>query len=309
MKNHCYFEKSILGNFIFVTHPSPSTDFMKLKFFSDKGFKGVIAKEYYTLAYTSESIYGWGLNVGQFGVADDKLIQPKKLTTFSHSIAYVDASDSSIACLTTSGTILLFAKHKIKTLKKPVFHENVRHISIRGGELSSTLLPEKPLIEPLEIFIIMDSELTFVWSGETQKYRRCEIKPSMSLHRILPRGKNLIVLSSDGNLFHGELKNIVIDRLNQSDSAEEFVEQKANRRQDFDENQCCEIHLTRIPYIDRVTDVSVDQKGDSFVILQESSKRYLTIPILPDDPISFKALLTEVDEFDQLHDIVFHVSI
>lgn len=266
----------------------------------------MIAREHYTLAYTSDAIYAWGLNVGQLGTAEDKLIQPKKLTTFSHSIAHVDASEAAIACLTTSGSILLFSKHKIKTIKKPVYFESVRQILVRGGDLNSNLLQEKPPPEPLEIFIVMESESLFVWSGEVQKYLRCELKDSISPQKIFLCGKNLLVLSGDGNLYHGELMKITIDRSSQPDSSEEFVEQ--TRRQDFDDNHRCEIRLTRIPYIDRVIDASVDQKGESFAILQESSKRYLTIPAIPDDPISFKALLTEVDEFDQLHDVVFHVS-
>lgn len=50
-------------------------------FDSDKGFRGVLAREYHSLAYTGDSIYACGLNVGQFGLAADetKLSQPKKV--------------------------------------------------------------------------------------------------------------------------------------------------------------------------------------------------------------------------------------
>lgn len=275
---------------------------------SDKYFKGVIARENFSLAYTSDAVYVWGLNVGQFGLPDEKLTQPKKLPTFSHSISVVEASEAAIACLTNSGSILLFSKYKVKTLKKPIIHENVRHIAIRGGEMSSVLLPEKVPSEPLELFVIMESDSVYLWSGDAQKYLRCEINHPAPLREIIGCGKYLLAVSNDGGLFHGELVKRAISRAHAPDASEEFVEQKSNRRLDIDENNRCEIHLTRIPCIDRVTDVSVDQKGESFVVLQESSKRYLTIPPLPDEPISFKALLTEANEFDQLHDVVFHVS-
>lgn len=43
------------------------------------------------------------------------------------------------------------------------------------------------------------------------------------------------------------------------------------------------------------------------IYLQENSKRYLTMPVLPDEPLTFKSLLTETTEFDSFHDVVFHV--
>lgn len=45
-------------------------------------FKGVIARDHHSLAYTSNEIYAWGMNVGQFGFpADDaKIIHPRRVT-------------------------------------------------------------------------------------------------------------------------------------------------------------------------------------------------------------------------------------
>lgn len=80
----------------------------------------------------------------------------------------------------------------------------------------------------------------------------------------------MLVLSSDGSLYMGQLTKQSIDGTAIADCMEEFVEQKSNRRQDFCERNCCEISLQRIPNIDRVTDVSVDQSGESFVVLQVS---------------------------------------
>lgn len=252
----------------------------------------------------------WGLNVGQFGIGihDDKLMQPKRINTLSHSIVLVDSSDAAIACLTTAGSILLYTKSKVKTLRKPILHENIKHMAVRGGEIYTSLLQEKRAPEPLEILVIMESDVVFLWSNEANKYLRCECSHSMPKQKIYWSGENVVVLSTDGNLFIGEIVKRAIDRSNSSDSSKEFVEQKSNRRQDIDETNCYEMVMKRMPYIDRVTDVSMDQTGESFVILQESSKRYLTFPLLPDDPISFKALLTEVNELDRLHDVVFHVT-
>lgn len=50
-------------------------------FRSECGFKNVIACDYHCLAYTSDSIYVWGTNYGQFGfpATEIKVVQPKKV--------------------------------------------------------------------------------------------------------------------------------------------------------------------------------------------------------------------------------------
>lgn len=78
----------------------------------------------------------------------------------------------------------------------------------------------------------------------------------------------MLCLSSDGYLYLGHLTKQSIDLAAVHESTEEFVEQKSNRRLDICEQTRCEITTERIPNIDRVTDVSVDQCGESFVILQ-----------------------------------------
>lgn len=185
--------------------------------------------------------------------------------------------------------------------------------------------------ESLEILVLTSSDAIFLWSNDAQKYLRCYMRPAIPLQKLQWSGKNLLLLSSDGVLHMGHLTKQSIDATAVRETAEEFVEQKSNRRLDICEQNRCQITLERVPNIDRVTDVSVDQRGESFVILQvrtssssgirtdifnvstfrsqENSKRYLTMPVLPEDPITFKSLLTETTEFDSSHDVVFHVSL
>lgn len=162
--------------------------------------------------------------------------------------------------------------------------------------------------EPLEILVLTQSDSIFLWSNDEQKYLSC-VKPSISIRSISWCARSLLILAADGILYKGTITRQTIDSLRQRDDDEEFVEQKSNRRMDISASCKCDIDLMRIPSIDRVTNVSVDQRGESFVILQENSKRYLWIPNVPDDPITFKALLNDTTEFDLLHDIIFHVSI
>lgn len=160
---------------------------------------------------------------------------------------------------------------------------------------------------PLEILILTESQSLFLWANEEQKYLRCYMPQPLSIQKIYWNARILFILTTDGTLYKGKITKQDTDSICNRGCEEEFVEQRSNRRTDISDNCKCEIELTRIPNVDRITNVAVDQRGESYVVLQENSKRYLPVPILPDDPITFKALLTEATEFDLLHDIVFHV--
>ncbi|XP_031631768.1 inhibitor of Bruton tyrosine kinase [Contarinia nasturtii] len=295
----------------------------------DRGhFNGVIARDYHCLAYTSNSVYVWGTNCGQFGLPIDDvkpittIAQPKKLETFSHDIAYVDSTNGAIVVLTTSGLMLLYTNHKVKTLKKPILHESIKHIAVVGGNSTNMNTQEKgqsrtkPSVsthekfstsDPLEILVLTQSDTLFLWSNDEQKYLRCFMAHSFSIKNVYWCNRMVVlILATDGILYKGTITRHSVNPKECRGCDEEFVE--INRRMDISETHKCDIVLTRIPNIDRVTNCSVDQNGESFVALQEYSKRYLFIPHLPDDPITFKALLNETSEFDLLHDIVFHVE-
>lgn len=157
--------------------------------------------------------------------------------------------------------------------------------------------------------MLTQSDTLFLWSNDEQKYLRCSMAHSFSIKNVYWCNRTvLLILACDGILYKGTITRHSVNPKDARGCDEEFVEQKSNRRMDICETFKCDIVLTRIPNIDRVTNVSVDQNGESFCILQEYSKRYLLIPHLLDDPITFKGLLNETSEFDLLHDVVFHVS-
>lgn len=162
--------------------------------------------------------------------------------------------------------------------------------------------------ESLEILVLTQSDAIFLWSNDDQKYLRCFMRHSFSIKNVYWCDRKLMILASDGTLYEGTVARHSIDMKDYRGCDEEFVEQRCNRRADISENYKCEIDLMRISNIDRITNVSVDQLGESFVVLQENSKRYLWIPIITDDPITFKGLLNDTTEYDSLHDVVFHVS-
>lgn len=258
-----------------------------------------------------------------------------QLESFAHSIAYVDSSDAAIVCLTTSDIMLLYAKYKMKTVKKPIVHETIKHIAVLGGNSVNTqdkgisdsnLFNTISIIfifyqcynvlcfystvsssEALEILVLTQFDRVFVWSYDDQLYLRCFMNDSFSVKNLFWCDRMVLALATNGVLYKGNITKHKLELTSPQDNTDEFVQQKS-RKLDISKSMRCDIELTRIPNIDRITNVSVDQRGESFVILQENSKRYLKIPAIEDDPITFKSLLNETTEFDLLHDIVFHVS-
>lgn len=61
-----------------------------------------------------------------------------QIETYSHLISYVDSSNAATVCLTSSGSMLLYTKYKLKTLKKPIIYESIKHVVIVGGEFVNT---------------------------------------------------------------------------------------------------------------------------------------------------------------------------
>lgn len=163
--------------------------------------------------------------------------------------------------------------------------------------------------DPLEIIVLSQSDALFLWSNDEQMYLRCFMPLSLSIRTIYWSAGTLLTLATDGTLLTGSIQKQKVNTSANRNFVEEFIEQKSKRHVDISETQKCVIDLKRVPNIDRITNVYVDQRCESFVILQENSKRYLTIPVLDDDPINFKALLHDTTESDLLHDIVFHVSV
>lgn len=65
----------------------------------------------------------------------------------------VDSSDAAIVCVTMSGLILLYAKFKVKTIRKPIGHEHIKHIAVTGGEPINAAISTKSKFQSFSDFI------------------------------------------------------------------------------------------------------------------------------------------------------------
>lgn len=68
------------------------------------------------------------------------------------------------------------------------------------------------------------------------------------------------------------------------------------------------IDLQRITQIDRAVDVFCDDDFASFAVLQESHMKYFKLPALNPEEYTFKKLHLDVNEYDDIHDVLFHVD-
>jgi inhibitor of Bruton tyrosine kinase len=81
----------------------------------------------------------------------------------------------------------------------------------------------------------------------------------------------------------------------------------------YAKKELCSTHrfrmdFKRLPYITNAVDVFSDWEGENFAVLQEYTKRDYRPPFVIVKNHDFGTLLLEANEFDNIHDVVFHVE-
>lgn len=79
-------------------------------------------------------------------------------------------------------------------------------------------------------------------------------------------------------------------------------------RTEISKEHMIRIELQRYSSVDRAVDIFCDDDFTSFAVLQESHLKYFKLPKLTHEEYSFKKLYNEMDEFDAVHDLIFHVD-
>lgn len=128
---------------------------------------------------------------------------------------------------------------------------------------------------------------------------------SKEMRKVIFIGKQMLYIV-DGQLYSGK---ITFENINAVNSIEDYQQASSARKDIFCQTIELKVHAKRIPIVNGVMDIICDPDGVSFVVLQKHSKRYLDIPQLNDYDLSFKSLMIQADESDDIHDIVFHVTI
>lgn len=182
--------------------------------------------------------------------------------------------------------------------------------------------------EELKMIVRTVSGAVFVWYDTLKQYIRyvqksilnidnvylkhclynfysCEIPmPGNSISTHLTLSGNSLIFINNGRVYIGEL------------ALNDVSQAKSKKRGDYQmlrsdgkvEKKELHVKPKRVPLLNAVETVVVDETGQSFVALQQSAKRFLDIPEEVETALSFKSLLVEAQEDDSFCDLVFHVS-
>ncbi|XP_039954070.1 inhibitor of Bruton tyrosine kinase [Bactrocera tryoni] len=279
------------------------------------GLLRVIARDFHSVAYSEQCIYTWGANHGQMGIdADVKTVPlPKQMKLPSKTnIDFVEANNSATVVYTKDTNILLYFKCKMRTIKPPNF-EALKSISVVGGDVVKS---GKGTATALKLLMLTQTNVIFLWYEMTQQFYRCsfsQIRISQ-IDKIFYKANQVFILSQ-GDVYKGKCQQVPIPTYMTNADTQKHPSSTANIWSSCDQNrtEICKEHMIRIelqryPSVDRAVDIFCDDDFTSFAILQESHLKYFKLPTLTHEEYSFKKLYNEVDEFDAVHDVVFHVD-
>ncbi|KAJ6642089.1 Inhibitor of Bruton tyrosine kinase [Pseudolycoriella hygida] len=263
---------------------------------------GIIARDYFSIAYKRCCIYAWGRNGGQFGVETIDTTAPTKAI---YNFFSFESSNAAIVCCTNINCLIIFHKYKIKFVKSPRY-ESIKAIAVLGGKFCG-VDDATSSDETLKIMVCTRSNFLYIWYEDTNQFVRCfTLFNDLNITKLLwPREDNIMFVGN-GTLNSGTLSFYDI-KLTVSTNSEDFQE-IVSAKKDVSTVKGCRISFQRIPVVDRVVDVQCDQLAESFMVLQEHSQRFLKIPKQIDEPLTFKNLMVEASETDSIHDIVFHIE-
>ncbi|XP_055921882.1 inhibitor of Bruton tyrosine kinase [Eupeodes corollae] len=278
-----------------------------LRDFGVENLSRVIARDTYSLAYSKNMLWVWGANCGQFGWSSNneaRFSVPKQISLPERTeLKFVEANNFAISCYTTAKTILLFYNYKMKSIKPPQI-EAIKSISVVGGGNSRS---SKGSVSALKLLMLTETNVVFIWYEMSQQYLRCmfsHIRVS-EIDKIFFKANQVLILSQ-GDVYTGKCHQVPVQNYQESSADAWFTDGQS--RKDICNDQKIRIELSRIAQLDRAVDVFCDDDFTSFAVLQESYANYFVLPKLIDEEYSFKKLLNDSSEFDNIHDLVFYVD-
>lgn len=134
------------------------------------------------------------------------------------------------------------------------------------------------------------------------------------IDKILYKANQVFILS-DGDVYKGKCQQVPVPSYMTKSESQKHPSSAANIWSSCNQNktEICKDHMIRIELqryssVDRAVDISCDEDITSFAVLQESHYKYFKAPYLHAESYSFKKLYNDMDVFDAVHDVVFHVD-
>lgn len=181
--------------------------------------------------------------------------------------------------------------------------EQVKSLQISGGGSSGA----KGSAAALRLIILTSTNVLFIWYENTEQCLRCSFSNIYlsQIDKMLCKSNQLFILSQ-GDVYTGKCSQITSEKVFDDDESSWFC--KGFTKKEVSQSYRIKVELKQIPLIDRAVDIFADDDLFSFAVLQECSKKYFKLPQLPPEEYSFKKLMHDSHEFDEIHDVVFHVD-
>lgn len=181
--------------------------------------------------------------------------------------------------------------------------EQVKSLQISGGLYSGC----KGSAAAIRLIILTSSNVLFIWYENTEQFLRCSFSNIhlSQIDKMLCKSNHLFLLSQ-GDVYTGKCSQISFEKVYDDDESSWFS--KGFPKKDVSQNHRIKVELKQIPLIDRAIDIFADDDLFSFAVLQENSRKYVKLPQLHPEEYSFKKLMIDAHEFDEIHDLVFHVD-
>ncbi|XP_063697660.1 LOW QUALITY PROTEIN: inhibitor of Bruton tyrosine kinase-like [Culicoides brevitarsis] len=232
--------------------------------------KNVIANDYSSIVVTNTSIYGFGTNIGQFGLRRDveRLFSPRKINTNKERFP-LDIVATTIGAVifysSTSALLYILYTYKTKIYKKSLMEHH--QISATGGIIADGHENCQNQGKPLRFIVLTEFFNIFIWYEATKKF----VKGSFTASRYQEIDK---IVRQKRIIFGSKVK----------------------------------IELKSIPFIDKVIEFCSDPEGDNFVALVENSRKYHSLPKFIEKPYDYGNLFADVDVYDSVHDLTFKMG-
>ena len=270
---------------------------------------GVAAARFHSLFWTADAVYTWGLNGGQLGhiKGERTIVQPKlvsSLTGRENKITEVVVSDAASVVLTARGDVVALCEYQSKKLGQR--QHNVVKIAVTGGHLDpgsgqspgGTEDIDFKLVagggSVLRVMVLSVTGRISIWEDNRENaFIPCmfNVSKEIIVKDIVLHKSGLVIVTAGGEAWSGTH--------HQSTSKSSKIPTK-----DI-------LKIKRLPNIHRGVSVSCDAKGRNFCVLQVCPNEALTeIPEVSSSSMkqNMTTLLTDVSEYDDLHDVVCVVA-
>ncbi|XP_055380242.1 inhibitor of Bruton tyrosine kinase-like [Condylostylus longicornis] len=260
---------------------------------------GILAKNYFSIAYTKICFHVWGRNLGQSQF--DKSIDLSPRMNFKppdgEEIEYVEASNFAIAVATARKNIYLYHNCEVRTIILPLNliprywqtkngSQYIKHVSIIHSEFDGNSSPR--------LLLVSEKNTLYVWNKSSEDFEECFFSPfKLSIIDKIIFKLNEVFIMSQGKVYMGKCKNIPIATEICGDYPLVL----------FKTTYKIQIELNCINFIDNAIDIYCDERFESFAVLHD----FYVFPKLSEE-FNFKKLFDEINQYDAINDLIFHVD-